>query len=125
MINNLALDLTSETIILNNYRPRQNISYTEIIQKYNAIISQNKITNKSKINRITALYIQYNTINNLQIKRYLDLIMIQTILNYFYNNIKIGNSEESVINWIFNFTKSIFSTEETNSFKANYLIDSI
>jgi hypothetical protein len=32
---------------------------------------------------------------------------------------------QSVINWIFNFTKSIFSTEETNSFKANYLIDSI
>jgi len=35
------------------------------------------------------------------------------------------DTHQSVINWIFNSTKSIFSTEETNSFKANYLIDSI
>ena len=120
MIKYLQLNPASGLLILNKGKRDMSFdkkTYYAIKKKYNEIISNSQFNNTKKINDITSrCYVQYSSITDKQIRRYLDLIMIQTILNYYYNDIKIGQSnelKESVIDWIltyptYNHNKSMY-----------------
>jgi len=56
----------------------------------------NNFNNITQLDKIKKDYLNYSRYSDYVFRRYIDLIMIKTILNYFYNNNTV-----SVIDWLF------------------------